>query len=124
MENIDEELQFLDNIIFWKVESVIKPYKGKLFYDIYLYKDVYTYESDWNEIYVWLELSDIKYHLEDSDYERFAAKFEVDFPEYHLCEEMESVFSVFFNTGEIPDIAEVKAKLEKHSDYKRGSWCH
>ena len=52
MENIDEELQFLDNIIFRKVESVIKPYKGKLFYDIYLYKDVYTYESDWNEIYV------------------------------------------------------------------------
>lgn len=89
MENIDEEIQFLDNIIYWKVESVIKPYEGKLFYN------VSTYKSDWEEPYLWLELSDVDYQLEDSDYERFGAKFEKDFPEYHLCEEMESVFSVF-----------------------------
>ena len=40
MENINEELTLLDNVIFGRIKYAIKPYKGKLFYDIS------PYESD------------------------------------------------------------------------------
>ena len=116
MENINEELTLLDNVIFGRIKYAIKPYKGKLFYDIS------PYESDWDQTYLWLELSDVDYQLEDSDYEGFGAKFEIDFPEYYLCEEMESVYSIFSMDGQVPNIVEVQEKLKKHPDYKHGKW--
>ena len=90
-----------------------KPYEGKLYYSLWINEDSETI----------LELSDISDGLEDSNYERFALKFEKDFPEYRVSELMESVFKVYYvNTFDFVDFDELYDKLDKHPDYIEGDW--
>ena len=88
-------------------------------YDGVLY---YTLEpSDDDEII--LSLSDIPDSLEDSDYEKFAKKFEKDFPEFWLEESMESVFEIVRKDGKEIDLGMLDKELKEHSDYKPGKWA-
>ena len=90
-----------------------KPYEGKLYYSAYIDENSETI----------LELSDISDGLEDSNYERFALKFEKDFPEYRVSELMESVFEVcYVDTFDFVDLDELIEKLEKYPDYELGDW--
>lgn len=88
-------------------------------YDGVLY---YTVEPDENGENIILSLSDIPDGLEDSDYEKFAKKFEKDFPEYWLEEDMESVFEIVRKDGEEIDLGMLDRELEDHPDYKPGEW--
>ena len=90
-----------------------KPYEGKLYYSAWIDENSETI----------LELSDISDGLEDSNYERFALKFEKDFPEYRVSELMESVFEVcYVDTFDFVDLDELIEKLEAHPDYTMGDW--
>lgn len=88
-------------------------------YDGVLY---YSLEEDEDNGVWMISLSDIPDGLEDSGYEKFAKKFEKDFPEYWLEEEMESVFDIIRRDGEDIDIGVLDKELEDHSDYKLGEW--
>lgn len=89
-------------------------------YDGVLY---YTLEPDEDEGNIILSLSDIPDGLEDSDYEKFAKKFEKDFPEYWLDEEMESIFTIVRKDGEEIDLGMLDKELEDNPDYKPGEWA-
>ena len=94
-------------------EDKIEPYEGKLYFSV----------MNYDATGITIELSDISDGLEDSDYERFGLKFEKDFPEYWIEEEMESVFSVYLaGSDEQPDIDELRKKLNDHPDYELGDW--
>lgn len=91
-----------------------------------LYYNVYVGEAEMfcsDEDVTILELSNQPDHLEDGDYYEFEEKFEKDFPECELSEEMESIWSVTKKDSEDPvDVDEIKEKLEAHPDYEQGEW--
>jgi hypothetical protein len=91
----------------------------KLYYCVYIGKEMFCSDED----ITILELSDRPDGLEDSNYEEFEEKFKKDFPEYELCEEMESIWDINYSDSEDPvDIDELREKLEAHPDYEPGTW--
>lgn len=124
----DEVKKFEDN---WDEQAAKLKDKDEYHYsednEIPDYEDTlyYTLENDdYYDLGLVLSLSDIPDGLEDSGYEKFAKKFEKDFPEYWLREEMESVFSVVRRDGEDVDFGLLDKELKKHSDYKHGEWSN
>lgn len=97
-----------------KDDDDIEPFEGTIYYDVAVYDD---------EFNLWL--SDERNCVNDSweVYSTLAKKFEIDFPEYHLEEDMEACFSVLDSeTFEVVDHEELKKKLKERKDYKQGSW--
>ena len=89
------------------------PYEGTMYYRVF----------DVDAMGVGVELSNRREYLQDHDYNRFALKFQQDFPEYELEEEMESVFTVYYGKSKKqPTTKELEEKLRNHPDYERGSW--
>jgi len=114
--DVDTELDGSDFSGFdnhYSEDEGIPDYDGELYY---------TLETD-DDGNIILSLSDLPDVLEDSDYEKFAKKFEKDFPEYWLEEEIESVFSIVRKDGEEIDLGMLDKNLKDHSDYKPGEWA-
>ena len=85
----------------------------------------YTLEDDeYYDMGLVLSLSDVPDALEDSGYNKFAKKFEKDFPEYWLREEMEAVFSIVRRDGEDVDFGMLDKELKEHPDYEPGEWAN
>lgn len=96
-----------------RFDGEIEPYEGKLYYAV----------MNYDATGITLELSDEPAALEDHDYEKFGLKFEKDFPDYWIEEEMESIFSVYIaGTTDQPDIDELREKISENPDYVLGEW--
>lgn len=98
-------------------DDKIEEYKDKLYYKVYKAND------GSGRMQTLIDLSDVPDYMEDHDYAKFGVKFESDFPEYRISEEMEAVFEVFDdNTFNEADKDVLIKKLENHPDYEEGNW--
>lgn len=98
-------------------DDKIEEYKDKLYYKVYKAND------GSGRMATLIDLSDVPDYMEDHDYEKFGVKFESDFPEYRIDEEMEAVFEVFDdNTFNEADKDVLIKKLKNHPDYEEGNW--
>lgn len=92
----------------------IKEYTGTVYYEIE--------EGDDGEV-LSLALSSFSNKLMDSGYEAVAKRFEKDFPDYWVEEDLESIFSVMKRTDySTPTAAELGKAIKGNPDYKPGDW--